>query len=282
MHYLTHQVNVHPTKRQVIFLNQDKIIESVCMKLQACLSSATQSRVFKVDRILQSAAQKPAESTGSFKQSVFPGGGGSSGVKVHESKMVRSDYRVKTLDSFLAPSHGIGAGSAHLQMFGDSQGSFGGSRAGTSQSVFSQGSISGSRPSPSQSFNHPSQGLNKFDASQASSGRARDDRDTMDVDETEERKFVKVQLNSVLNLLSILDEETSPEFTELIRSHVFVGLIDDSRALVQVTLTLNFPVYYWSLQHKLQRSESSFLLPTLPPRIRKLWFHQANRTYPDS
>jgi hypothetical protein len=207
------------------------------MKLQSCLSSATQSRVFKVDRILptRSAGESTTikQSAVDTRQSIT----GSSGTKVHESKMVRSDYKVKTLDSFLKPSQGMAGGSAHERMFGDSH-----SGRASSQSFHrggnSQDDVAGSqRPGSSQTFD---QTPVREDPMSQSPGRGYAAGSTSpfhgdgDTPMTQERKFVKVQLNSVLNLLKLLDEETSPEFTELIRSHVFVGLIDDSRGLVQV------------------------------------------------
>lgn len=41
-------VNIHPTKKQVRFLNEDKITESVCRLIQSKLESAGTSKEFMV------------------------------------------------------------------------------------------------------------------------------------------------------------------------------------------------------------------------------------------
>lgn len=45
-------VNVHPTKREVRFLNEDEIIERLANKLQGVLLSQSQSRVYEYQVIL--------------------------------------------------------------------------------------------------------------------------------------------------------------------------------------------------------------------------------------
>lgn len=41
-------VNVHPTKKQVHFLNQVKIVDSLIQTMEKCLTSANESRTFYV------------------------------------------------------------------------------------------------------------------------------------------------------------------------------------------------------------------------------------------
>lgn len=52
-------VNVHPTKRQVNFLNQDEIIESLCSKIEEKLASCTKSRGFAIQVIFISQQDNP-------------------------------------------------------------------------------------------------------------------------------------------------------------------------------------------------------------------------------
>ncbi|KND03473.1 DNA mismatch repair protein MutL [Spizellomyces punctatus DAOM BR117] len=83
-------VNVHPTKREVHFLNEDKIIQTVCEVLQSRLADANQSRTFYTQTFLPGA---PPVST--------PGPGSNKSTKAPEHKLVRTDSRTRTLDAFI-------------------------------------------------------------------------------------------------------------------------------------------------------------------------------------
>ena len=54
-------VNIHPTKREVGFLNEDEIIEKICMAVQKRLGEGDQSRRFTVQTLLPGA--KPIEAS---------------------------------------------------------------------------------------------------------------------------------------------------------------------------------------------------------------------------
>ncbi|KAI9288731.1 histidine kinase-like ATPase [Umbelopsis sp. AD052] len=70
-------VNVHPTKREVHFLNEDRLIEAIADTIQEKLAGANDSRAFYT--------QVSPKSTG----------------KVSENKFVRTDSKLRTLDNFL-------------------------------------------------------------------------------------------------------------------------------------------------------------------------------------
>lgn len=53
-------VNVHPTKKEVHFLNQDRIIEALIDTFQVALENANHSRTFYVQTILPG-AKEPSE-----------------------------------------------------------------------------------------------------------------------------------------------------------------------------------------------------------------------------
>lgn len=52
-------VNVHPTKREVHFLNEDEIIQAICQQIETQLAAVDTSRTFKTQTLLPGA--KPAE-----------------------------------------------------------------------------------------------------------------------------------------------------------------------------------------------------------------------------
>ncbi|KAI8593436.1 histidine kinase-like ATPase [Geranomyces variabilis] len=85
-------VNVHPTKREVHFLNEDKIIESVCAVLQRRLADANHSRTFYTQTILPGASSIPADG---------PLTAAPLSQRAPEHKLVRTDARTRTLDAYI-------------------------------------------------------------------------------------------------------------------------------------------------------------------------------------
>ncbi|KAJ3092874.1 DNA mismatch repair protein [Quaeritorhiza haematococci] len=90
-------VNVHPTKREVSFLNEEEIVDSVCEVMQERLGNANSSRVFYMQTILPGALP-PADSDNEAVASVKKTGSSS---KVPEHKLVRTDSLSRTLDAFI-------------------------------------------------------------------------------------------------------------------------------------------------------------------------------------
>ncbi|KAG2225499.1 hypothetical protein INT45_010326, partial [Circinella minor] len=84
-------VNVHPTKREVHFLNEEKIIDSIASTLQEQLEGANFSRTFYTQTILPGASQIE-ESSNEDKDS---------SKKVPVYNLVRTDSRTTTLDTFV-------------------------------------------------------------------------------------------------------------------------------------------------------------------------------------
>ncbi|OLL23043.1 hypothetical protein NEOLI_001282 [Neolecta irregularis DAH-3] len=87
-------VNVHPTKREVHFLNQEEIIDDICAALQRKLASTDTSRSFKTQTLLPGV--KPVELPATVEDL-------SKVRKPYEKHMVRTDSRDKTLDSHFTP-----------------------------------------------------------------------------------------------------------------------------------------------------------------------------------
>ncbi|OJD20663.1 hypothetical protein ACJ73_08001 [Blastomyces percursus] len=101
-------VNVHPTKREVNFLNEDEIIASICTVIQQKLATVDSSRTFMVQTLLpigrtQSDANNPnAESPYNDKQ---PTPRTLSGTKrPYENNLVRTDASMRKITSMLPPA----------------------------------------------------------------------------------------------------------------------------------------------------------------------------------
>jgi len=118
-------VNVHPTKREVNFLNEDEIIEAICDEIRVRLGKVDTSRTFVVQSLLPgvtvptissasinppSKTQTPilnrSASTASASATPRPPSATqpSSASKVHESNLVRTDAKVRKITSMLPPS----------------------------------------------------------------------------------------------------------------------------------------------------------------------------------
>jgi len=108
-------VNVHPTKREVHFLNEDEIIELVCADIRERLAKVDTSRTFKTQTLLPGltpmtpinprarvASESPhtEERTGA-KQSVTK--------KPYENSLVRTDSKMRKITSMLPPALIAGA-----------------------------------------------------------------------------------------------------------------------------------------------------------------------------
>ena len=104
-------VNVHPTKREVNFLNEDEIIESICAEINARLSQADTSRTFTTQSLLpgamvpvssSSASQTDRSRSVSAKTPQRPPP--STPAKPWEYQLVRTDPQARKITSMLPPS----------------------------------------------------------------------------------------------------------------------------------------------------------------------------------
>ncbi|EED23272.1 DNA mismatch repair protein Mlh1, putative [Talaromyces stipitatus ATCC 10500] len=88
-------VNVHPTKREVNFLNEDEIIESICSEITTRLAQVDSSRTFMTQTLLP----------GVPKESDIPPSDSAtrrtSSQKPYENNLVRTDSRVRKITSML-------------------------------------------------------------------------------------------------------------------------------------------------------------------------------------
>ena len=98
-------VNVHPTKREVNFLNEEEIIESICAEISTKLSQVDTSRTFTTQSLLPStklpipALSKGRSETPRSAQRQTP-------AKPWEYELIRTDPQVRKITSMLPPSTG--------------------------------------------------------------------------------------------------------------------------------------------------------------------------------
>lgn len=98
-------VNVHPTKREINFLNEDEIIHAICEHIRSKLAAVDQSRTFLTQTLLPGAdwasTQKQTEDDAGASSTVR-----ASGKKTtrYENTLVRTDTNLRKITSMFAPS----------------------------------------------------------------------------------------------------------------------------------------------------------------------------------
>ncbi|CCE62516.1 hypothetical protein TPHA_0C03640 [Tetrapisispora phaffii CBS 4417] len=100
-------VNVHPTKREVRFLNQDEIIEKITTYLNEELSKLNTSKTFKTGSLLsrQLTRSQPVKSLNSSTIAANNASNASSlNKKIYEHKLVRTDANQRSITTFLKPN----------------------------------------------------------------------------------------------------------------------------------------------------------------------------------
>ncbi|KAL8731618.1 MAG: hypothetical protein Q9166_003306 [cf. Caloplaca sp. 2 TL-2023] len=101
-------VNVHPTKREVNFLNEDEIIESICDEIKVKLSSVDTSRTFITQSLLPGAktpmAATPKYQNNGSKSAQRPVS--SANQKPLENNVVRTDPSLRKITSMLPQANG--------------------------------------------------------------------------------------------------------------------------------------------------------------------------------
>ncbi|KAF2396637.1 DNA mismatch repair protein MutL [Trichodelitschia bisporula] len=108
-------VNVHPTKREVNFLHEDEIIETICDEVRKSLGKVDEGRTFMIQTLLPGSKTPltnlftPARSTDSQVGQQAESGSnrktpGMQTQKPYENNLVRTDSRVQKITSFLPPT----------------------------------------------------------------------------------------------------------------------------------------------------------------------------------
>lgn len=102
-------VNVHPTKREVNFLNEDEIVQEICEHIRSKLAAVDTSRTFLTQTLLPGGRSVPESSQSSSTPSK-PGTSGPPNRKTparperNDSHLVRTDTNLRKITSMLPPA----------------------------------------------------------------------------------------------------------------------------------------------------------------------------------
>lgn len=101
-------VNVHPTKREVNFLNEDEIIQAMCEKIRDKLAAVDTSRTFMMQTLLAGTvtpSATPRPSKDGSTTSKTPASKGKTPVRPYDATLVRTDASLRKITSMF-PSVG--------------------------------------------------------------------------------------------------------------------------------------------------------------------------------
>ncbi|KAH8912237.1 DNA mismatch repair protein MutL [Coniochaeta sp. PMI_546] len=192
-------VNVHPTKREVNFLNEDEIIQAICEHIRSKLAAVDTSRTFMTQTLLPGGAW--ASPNG---QQVLDAGGtatphkAGTGTSVnpkrtparpYENNLVRTDTNLRKITSMLPLA---------------------------------------ADPSASTSKGRAAPGLDSHASTSADQHADQPEYETID------RTPVACRLVSVRELRAAVREDAHNELTEVIANHTFVGIVDERRRLAAI------------------------------------------------
>lgn len=188
-------VNVHPTKREVNFLNEDEIIQAICEHIRSKLAAVDTSRTFMTQTLLPGGAvmaqpgTQPtlADATGTPAQPVSGSGGGNARrtpARPYENNLVRTDTNLRKITSMFP---GVASATA---------------ADGTTTAA----STSVAAPGNEHQLDY----------------------------ESSDREAVACRLVSVRQLRAEVRKDAHNELSEVIANHTFVGVVDERRRLAAV------------------------------------------------
>ena len=108
-------VNIHPTKREVNFLNEDEIIQAICEHIRAKLAAVDASRTFLTQSLLpggtwSAAAPGPQQPAAATPSKTSSGAARKTPARPNENNLVRTDASLRKITSMLPPAVAAGGG----------------------------------------------------------------------------------------------------------------------------------------------------------------------------
>ncbi len=220
-------VNVHPTKREVRFLNEEEIISRVTTAIEVKLSSLDTSRTFLTQQVIttsQQARKKQPhriEPESPEKEAKKPKLRSVSSIKEfkrpYEKEMVRTDFNQSTLSSFVSSTY-------------DSDKNYAGNSSYTLE--FTSNNLESEEDTAS---NRGATTSNQTDVQISNEGN--DEENNADItlrkgDDVTDVTPTIVNLDSIKSLRREVKEEVNSELTELFGRHTYVGIADYSKRLL--------------------------------------------------
>ncbi|KGO35882.1 DNA mismatch repair protein, C-terminal [Penicillium expansum] len=189
-------VNVHPTKREVNFLNEDEIIELVCTEIRSKLAEVDSSRTFLTQSLLpgvqtieslQNDQGTPVhERTGEAPKAGATPKTPATTKRPYENNLIRTDSKVRKITAMLGPA-----------------------------TASPRDPNNPNAPTETDTPTKPilDDGLQY---------------------ETTDRQPLKIALSSVKSLRASVRSEMHNTLTEMFASHTYVGLVDERRRLAAI------------------------------------------------
>jgi DNA mismatch repair protein MLH1 len=104
-------VNVHPTKREVNFLNEDEIIQAICEHIRSKLASVDASRTFLTQSLLPGGTRSgphpgpdTQQSAAAASSKTSTGSARKPAARPNENNLVRTDTNLRKITSMLPPA----------------------------------------------------------------------------------------------------------------------------------------------------------------------------------
>ncbi|CAG8084831.1 unnamed protein product [Penicillium salamii] len=189
-------VNVHPTKREVNFLNEDEIIELVCTDIRSKLAEVDSSRTFLTQSLLpgvptieslqSNQSESASETTGEEPRATAVPKTPATAKRPYENNLIRTDSKVRKITAMLSPAV--------------------------------------ASPRDPTNPNAPAEATNPT-ASILEDGLQY---------ETTDRQPLKIALQSIKGLRASVRSDMHNSLTEMFASHTYVGLVDERRRLAAI------------------------------------------------